>query len=254
MTKLPIFTLKLDKVALLVSDPPHGHYKFQFHSKRLRQGSISQILEEDSLGPDKLLDNAVCRTAMSTTNVSGKPHISTMMHFWKPVGQWSPRSTMALIKSAMVPKKQPLTSFLILHSWSTKPLYGAPLNHLTLMNSVLLYKLDGVGQFITDPPPNNFFLLTCDKWHVTRDTWHMTHDMWQVTHDMWQGTHMVWWTVYKNVRSLALTAWKLWRFEDWEEKDDLINYLLNDKGVCRTAPATPGLIIIVLFFVVKLTV
>ena len=47
---------------------------------------------------------------------------------------------------------------------------------------------------------------------------------------------------------------KLWpfghtrRFEDFEEKDDwgtqFINQLINDKGVCRTAPATPGLLII----------
>ena len=27
-----------------------------------------------------------------------------------------------------------------------------------------------------------------------------------------------------------------------EEKDDLINQLINDGGVCRTAPATPGLL------------
>ena len=38
-------------------------------------------------------------------------------------------------------------------------------------------------------------------------------------------------------------------FEDLEEKDDLINQLINqlinDKAVCRTALATPGLLIIV---------
>ena len=27
-----------------------------------------------------------------------------------------------------------------------------------------------------------------------------------------------------------------------EEKDELVNELINDEGVCRTAPATPGLL------------
>ena len=40
---------------------------------------------------------------------------------------------------------------------------------------------------------------------------------------------------------LALMAWDLWCFEYLEEKSDLINQLINDGGVCRTAPATPGL-------------
>ena len=38
-------------------------------------------------------------------------------------------------------------------------------------------------------------------------------------------------------------------FEDWEEEGHgltyLINKLINDKGVSRTAPATPGLLITV---------
>ena len=41
-------------------------------------------------------------------------------------------------------------------------------------------------------------------------------------------------------------AWDLWCFEDLEEKDrsidQSINQLINDRGVCRTAPATPGLL------------
>ena len=28
-----------------------------------------------------------------------------------------------------------------------------------------------------------------------------------------------------------------------EEKDDSVNELMSDEGVCRTAPATPGLLI-----------
>ena len=37
-------------------------------------------------------------------------------------------------------------------------------------------------------------------------------------------------------------VWDLWCFEDLEEKDETINQLNYDGGVCRTAPATPGLL------------
>ena len=30
--------------------------------------------------------------------------------------------------------------------------------------------------------------------------------------------------------------------ENWEEKGELINQLINDEGVCSTALATPGLL------------
>ena len=41
---------------------------------------------------------------------------------------------------------------------------------------------------------------------------------------------------------VALMVWDLWCFEDLEEKDRLLNQSVNDGGVCRTAPATPGLL------------
>ena len=44
--------------------------------------------------------------------------------------------------------------------------------------------------------------------------WHLTPDTWLLTPDSW-------WTLCKNFRSLALTVWKLWCFEDLEEKDHL---------------------------------
>ena len=44
----------------------------------------------------------------------------------------------------------------------------------------------------------------------------------------------------KNFRSLDQMVWDLWYFEDLEEKDRSVNDFINDKGVCRTAPATPG--------------
>ena len=37
-------------------------------------------------------------------------------------------------------------------------------------------------------------------------------------------------------------VWDLWCFEDLEEKDRSVNQLISDRGVYRTAPATPGLL------------
>ena len=62
----------------------------------------------------------------------------------------------------------------------------------------------------------------------------MTHDTLHVTHGRLRK-------LCKNVRSLALMVWDLWCHEDLEEKDESFSELINDRGVCRTAPATPGL-------------
>ena len=61
---------------------------------------------------------------------------------------------------------------------------------------------------------------------------------------MWHGE--VIWTFSQNVTvsSLALPVWE-WRCsEDFEEKNKSINELMNYKDLCRTALATPGLVII----------
>ena len=76
----------------------------------------------------------------------------------------------------------------------------------------------------------------------------MTGDMWQVTVDMWHVTRLGGWTFSQNFSSLGLTVCDLWYYEDLEEKDDWMNQLMNDKAVYRTAPATPGLLIIQLSF------
>ena len=55
--------------------------------------------------------------------------------------------------------------------------------------------------------------------------------------DTWYGV-----TFFQNVSSLALTVWERQCFEEWEEKDHRVTCLINDKGVCKTAPATPGLL------------
>ena len=36
-------------------------------------------------------------------------------------------------------------------------------------------------------------------------------------------------------------VWDSWCFEDLEEKDCSTSKSINDGGVCRTAPTTPGL-------------
>ena len=43
-------------------------------------------------------------------------------------------------------------------------------------------------------------------------------------------------------------AWDLWCFKDLEEKDDSLDQLISDGVVCRTAPATPGLLFIIISF------
>ena len=42
-------------------------------------------------------------------------------------------------------------------------------------------------------------------------------------------------------------VWDLYSFEDLEVKDRSLDLSVNDKGICRTAPARPGLLIIWIF-------
>ena len=77
--------------------------------------------------------------------------------------------------------------------------------------------------------------MTCDMWHMTRDMWHVTRDMWHVT--CCGG-----WTFSQNFSSLAFTVCDLRFYEDLEEKAHGLTDLINNKAVCRTAPATPGLL------------
>ena len=66
--------------------------------------------------------------------------------------------------------------------------------------------------------------MTCDMRHVTCVMWHMTCDIWHMACDMW------------NISSLALTVF--W----WLGGKGWLNESLHNEGVCRTAPATPGLL------------
>ena len=72
--------------------------------------------------------------------------------------------------------------------------------------------------------------------------WHMTRDMGHVTCDTWHMTHIVEWTFSPNVSAVALPVW------DWECLEDIltkgwVNQWVSDGGDCRTALATPGLLI-----------
>ena len=55
--------------------------------------------------------------------------------------------------------------------------------------------------------------------------------MWYVTCDMWKFS--------QKFGSIAHTVLEWMCFEDFKEKD----HLFSDKDICRTAPATPGLLI-----------
>ena len=67
--------------------------------------------------------------------------------------------------------------------------------------------------------------------------------MWHVTCDLWHVTGGGRWTFSKNFSFLAWTAWEGRFVEYLEEKAHGLTELINYKGVCRTAPATPGLLI-----------
>ena len=66
--------------------------------------------------------------------------------------------------------------------------------------------------------------MTCDMWHVTCD---MTHHMWHFVGD----EHSLKFQVPSFYGSWFRISWRLGLTES-----------IIDKGVCRTAPATPGLL------------
>ena len=74
--------------------------------------------------------------------------------------------------------------------------------------------------------------LNCDTRHVTCDmyTWHMTCDR-------WGKVNLLSKCKFPNSYSIE---WK--SFEESFTKDESLNDWLNHKGVCRTAQATPGLL------------
>ena len=108
----------------------------------------------------------------------------------------------------------------------------------------LVEELDGVGPVDNRPSTDKLYHFVqkkkkCDMWRVTCDTWRVTYDTWHVT-------CLGGWTFSQNFSSLALTVCDLWYYEDLEEKADWFSQSVNYKAVYRTAPATLGLLIIIL--------
>ena len=65
---------------------------------------------------------------------------------------------------------------------------------------------------------------------MTRDTGDVTRDVTSdVTHDTLHVTCLGGWTFSQNFSSLALTVCDLWYYEYLEEKDDLLNQLMNEQ-------------------------
>ena len=59
-------------------------------------------------------------------------------------------------------------------------------------------------------------IMTWYMWHVICAIWHVTLDTWQVEN------------IVSKFRSLALTVWQFWCFEDWEGKGHWSNELINE--------------------------
>ena len=68
--------------------------------------------------------------------------------------------------------------------------------------------------------------------------WHMTGDTWQVTRDTWCGVNILSKFQFSSSNNLGLMMF--WRSGGKGWMSDSVNY----EAVCRTAPATPGLLII----------
>ena len=84
------------------------------------------------------------------------------------------------------------------------------------------YKLDRIAQLIPDPRSNSSTTFSM----------------------FFKGTLGGRRIFSTNCRSLALTVWEWMCFEDFEEKDHWLSQSVNDDGVCRTAPASPGHLIL----------
>ena len=108
-------------------------------------------------------------------------------------------------------------------------------------------------RLITDHPPTSFNTvwkrrkqITCDMRHMTCDMWYVICDTWHVTHVTWQvgtGKPFLFFLLFS---SLAFTVWEWKCIEDIFTNYQLVSLSINQwmAEVCWTAPATPGLLII----------
>ena len=81
------------------------------------------------------------------------------------------------------------------------------------------------------------FFATCDIWYLTYDTGKVTCDMWHMEggehYLKMSGLYLIWFGSECDLKIFPH------RMSDW------INESMNEKGVCRTASATLGLLIII---------
>ena len=54
-----------------------------------------------------------------------------------------------------------------------------------------------------------------------------------------------------NFSYLALTVWDLWVLEDLEEKNELMNHLMNGEAVSKTGPGYTGSVKNIVVFTTK---
>ena len=120
------------------------------------------------------------------------------------------------------------------------------------LNCTVLLKLDGVGPIDNRHSTNKFHHCfkrqknTHDMWHVTRHMWHMTRGMWHVT--CFEA-----WTFSPNFylpKSHCLWFMIFWRFGG---KGSLTESISN-RGDCKAAPATPDLLIHVVWKSLRLKI
>ena len=74
--------------------------------------------------------------------------------------------------------------------------------------------------------------MICDTWHMTSDTWHVTCD------ECW-GLNIL--SKFQLPSSYGLGETEFWRYFN-ERITEWLNQWISDKGVCRSAPATPGML------------
>ena len=79
--------------------------------------------------------------------------------------------------------------------------------------------------------------LKSGMWHLTCDTWYMTHDTRHVPLDTQGVMNFV--LKFQVPIFNVLGVRKFWRYF---HKDHWLTDFINNKGVCRRAPATPGLL------------
>ena len=85
--------------------------------------------------------------------------------------------------------------------------------------------------------------VTCDTWHVKSDTWYLTCDTWHMTPDIWHTWGDEYCVNISGPKLLGFGCEGVLKILKEMITDSWINWLINDQVVCRTAPATPGLII-----------